>query len=135
MTDCSTALGQEGVGTDQLSYTYASSLGIAFQAAPMELFSGELTRAYESGGDSAPCPPNTREEREEEEGWKDGGKEGWKEGRKEGRKETGGCGVVGGGGFPGRFQERIYTVISPSLHIAYHLLLRAGFPYGGIPYV
>lgn len=50
------------------------------------------------------------------------------------KETTGGCGVgaVGGGGFPGRFQERVYTVIPPSLHIAYHLL-RAGFPYGGIP--
>ena len=71
------------------------------------------------------------------------------------RETTGGCGggvAAGGGGFPGRFQERVctlYTVIPPSLHIAYHhhhhhchhlllllfLLLCAGFPYGGIPYV
>lgn len=51
MTDCGTALGQEGVGTDQLSYTYASSRATAFQEAPMELFSGELTRAG-SGRDS-----------------------------------------------------------------------------------
>lgn len=53
--------------------------------------------------------------------------------------ETSGCGgggvVVGdGGGFPGRFQQRVYTVIPPSLQTAYYLL-RTGFPYGGIPYV
>lgn len=53
MTDCSTALCLEGVGTNQLSYTYTFSLGMAFQAAPTELFSGELTRAYISGGDPA----------------------------------------------------------------------------------
>lgn len=54
------------------------------------------------------------------------------------KETTGGCGVgvgvVVGGGFPGRFQERVYTVIPPPLHIAYHLL-RTEYPYGRIPYV
>lgn len=58
MTDCNSALGPEGVGTNWLSYTYASSLGIVSQAAPTELSSGETTRAYESGGYAAPHPPN-----------------------------------------------------------------------------
>lgn len=46
------------------------------------------------------------------------------------KETTGGCGVgvVGvGGGFPGRFQERVYTVIPPPLHIAYHLLRMLDF--------
>lgn len=51
------------------------------------------------------------------------------------KETTGGCGVgvVVGGGFPGRFHERVYTVIPPSLHIAYHLL-RAEYPYGRMPH-
>lgn len=59
MTACNSALGQEGEGNDQL-HTYASSLGIVLQAAPVELFSGELTRAYKSGGDSARRLPKYR---------------------------------------------------------------------------
>lgn len=62
------------------------------------------------------------EEEEEEEGWR----------RR--RRVVCGVGVVVGGGFPGRFQERVYTVIPPPLHIAYHLL-RTEYPYGRMPYV
>ncbi|TNN76089.1 hypothetical protein EYF80_013620 [Liparis tanakae] len=111
----------------------------------MELFSGELTRAG-SGGDFAPSPPNTSEAfqprlliggpaqtpRTALSNARRGGGGGGGGMEKE---AAGGCGVVGDWGFPGRFQERVYTVIPPSLHSAYHPLLRTGFPYGGIPYV
>ncbi|CAB1414523.1 unnamed protein product [Pleuronectes platessa] len=55
MTDCSTVSAvSEWEPTDSPTPTQ-SSLGKAFQAALMELFSGELTRALASGGDSPPA--------------------------------------------------------------------------------